>query len=221
MSTTVKRPYRSTLREANAEATRRAIVQAAARLFVEAGYVATSIEAIAEAAGVSRATVFTSVGGKPVLLKRAYDIALVGDDVAVPLALRERSLAIRAEPDVVRYLDRYAELVTEINGRLAGIYEAVRGAASADPEVRDVFEKIQEERRIGAAHVIQDVVAKGHLRSGLRREVAADLMWVLNDAGLYHLLVHRRGWPPKRFRAWLSATMRDQLLPVHSSTTKA
>lgn len=221
MSTTVKRPYRSTLREANAEATRRAIVQAAARLFVDAGYVATSIESIAEAAGVSRATVFTSVGGKPVLLKRAYDVALVGDDVAVPLAMRERWLAIRAEPDVVRYLDRYAELVTEINGRLAGIYEAVRGAASADPEVRDVFEKIQAERRIGAAHVIDDVLVKGRLRSGLGREVAADLMWVLNDAGLYHLLVHRRGWKPKRFRAWLSATMRDQLLRVGSSTTKA
>ena len=221
MDRPVKRPYRSTLREANAAATRRAIVHAAARLFVDAGYVATSIEAIAEAAGVSRATVFTSVGGKPVLLKRAYDVALVGDDVAVPLAMRERSLAIRAEPDVERYLDRYAELVTEINGRLAGIYEAVRGAASADPEVRDVFEKIQAERRIGAAHVIDDVLAKGRLRSGLGREIAADLMWVLNDAGLYHLLVHRRGWRPKRFRAWLSATMRDQLLPMRSSTAKA
>ncbi len=221
MDTPVKRPYRSTLREANAAATRRAIVHAAARLFVDAGYVATSIESIAEAAGVSRATVFTSVGGKPVLLKRAYDVALVGDDIAVPLAMRERSLAIRAEPDVERYLDRYAELVTEINGRLAGIYEAVRGAASADPEVRDVFEKIQAERRIGAAHVIDDVLAKGRLRSGLGREIAADLMWVLNDAGLYHLLVHRRGWRPKRFRAWLSATMRDQLLPMRSSTAKA
>jgi AcrR family transcriptional regulator len=209
------------LREANADATRRAIVQAAGRLFVESGYVATSIESIAEGAGVSRATVFTSVGGKPVLLKKAYDIALVGDDVAVPLAMRERSLAIRAEPNVERYLDRYAELVTEINGRLAGIYEAVRGAASADPEVREVFEKIQAERRIGAGHVIDDVLAKGRLRPGLDREVAGDLMWVLNDAGLYHLLVHRRRWAPERFRTWLSGTMRDQLLPARTSTSKA
>src|SRR5450759_1459871 len=100
MTTGVKRPYRSTLRVAHADSTRLAVVQAAARLFIERGYVATSIESIAEAAGVSRATVFTSVGGKPVLLKKAYDIALVGDDVQVPLAERERSRAIRAEPDV-------------------------------------------------------------------------------------------------------------------------
>jgi AcrR family transcriptional regulator len=217
MPSRVKRPYRSTLREANADATRLAIVQAASRLFVERGYVGTSIESIAEAAGVSRATVFTSVGGKPLLLKKAYDVALVGDDANVPLAERKRSLAIRAEPDVDRYLDRYAELVTEINGRLAAVYEAVRGAASADPEVREVFEKIQAERRIGAAHVVDDVLAKGRLRPGLEPEAAADLIWVLNDAGLYHMLVHRRGWTGARFRTWLSDTMRAQLLPPRIS----
>jgi AcrR family transcriptional regulator len=219
MTTGVKRPYRSTLREVHADSTRLAIVQAAALLFVERGYVATSIEAIAVAAGVSRATVFTSVGGKPALLKKAYDIALVGDDAQVPLAERERSLAIRAEPDVELYLERYAGLITEVNGRLAAIYEAVRGAASADPDVRAVFEKIQSERRSGAAHVVADVLAKGSLRAGLEPDVAADLVWVLNDAGLYHLLVHRRGWTPERFGTWLSDTMRTQLLPARPSSS--
>lgn len=212
METGVKRPYRSTLREVNANATRLTIVQAAGGLFIERGYVATSIEAIAEAAGVSRATVFTSVGGKPVLLKKAYDIALVGDDADVPLVQRAASQAIRAEPNVERFLDRYAGLVTEINGRLARIYEAVRGAASADADVRDVFDKIQAERRVGSGRVIEDVQSKGPLRPGLTAEVAADLLWILNDAGLYHLLVHQRGWPQEQFQTWLSASMRAQLL---------
>jgi AcrR family transcriptional regulator len=212
VETGVKRPYRSTLREVNANATRRRIVQAAGGLFIERGYVATSIEAIADAAGVSRATVFTSVGGKPVLLKKAYDIALVGDDADVPLVQRAASQAIRAEPNVERFLDRYAGLVTEINSRLARIYEAVRGAASADADVRNVFDKIQAERRVGSGRVIEDVQSKGPLRPGLTAEVAADLLWVLNDAGLYHLLVHQRGWPQEQFQTWLSASMRAQLL---------
>ena len=212
MESDVKRPYRSRLREANAGATRLAIVTAAGRLFIERGYVATSIEAIAEAAGVSRATVFTSVGGKSVLLKKAYDIALVGDDADVPLSQRATSVAIRAEPDVARFLDRYAGLIADINSRLAGIYEAVRGAASADPEVRDVFEKIQAERRVGSGRVIADVLAKGALRPELTVEDAADILWVLNDAGLYHLLVQRRGWTRDKFQSWLSALMRTQLL---------
>jgi len=209
----VKRSYDSPLRKAQAAATRRAIIDAAATSFIERGYVATSIETIAEAAGVSRATVFTSVGGKKELLKKAYDVALVGDDEPVPFPLRPASLAVRAEPDPARFLVGYAGLLIDMYARLAPIYEAVRGAASADPEVRDVFEAIITERRIGAGHVVGDLLAKGAtLRDGLDEDGAADILWVLIDAGLFHLLVHRRGWTTERFQAWLADTIQRQLL---------
>jgi AcrR family transcriptional regulator len=209
----VKRSYDSPLRKAQAATTRRAIIDAASALFIERGYVATSIEAIAEGAGVSRATVFTSVGGKKALLKRAYDVALVGDDEPVPFPLRPASLAVRAEPDPRRFLVGYTGLVIDINTRLAPIYEAVRGAASADPEVRDVFEAIGTERRIGAGNVVRDLVAKGaRLRDGLDADAAADILWVLIDAGLFHLFVHQRGWAPERFQAWLAESIQRQLL---------
>lgn len=209
----VKRAYESPLRKAQAATTRRAIIDAAAALFIERGYVATSIETIAEAAGVSRATVFTSVGGKKALLKKAYDVALVGDDEPIPFPLRPASLAVRAEPDPRRFLVGYTGLVVDINTRLAPIHEAVRGAASADPEVRDVFEAIGVERRIGAGNVIRDLVGKGGLLgNGLDPETAADILWVLIDAGLFHLLVHRRGWTVERFQAWLAASIQRELL---------
>jgi AcrR family transcriptional regulator len=209
----VKRSYASPLRKAQAAATRRAIIDAAAASFIERGYVATSMEMIAEAAGVSRATVFTSVGGKKELLKNAYDVALVGDDEPVAFPDRPASRAVRAEPDPARFVVGYAGLVVDINSRLAPIYEAVRGAASADTEVRDVFETIATERRIGAGRVVGDLIAKGgRLRDGLEPEAAADILWVLIDAGLYHLLVHRRGWTRERFEAWLADSIARQLL---------
>ena len=209
----VKRSYESPLRQAQAAATRRAIIEAAAASFIERGYVATSIETIADAAGVSRATVFTSVGGKKALLKKAYDVALVGDDEPVAFPDRPASLAVRAEPDPARFIVGYAGLVTDINRRLAPIYEAVRGAASADPEVRDVFETIATERRIGAGRVVADLIAKGGaLREGLDADGAADILWVLIDAGLFHLLVHRRGWTVERFQTWLADSIHRQLL---------
>ncbi|MEP6638601.1 MAG: TetR family transcriptional regulator [Chloroflexota bacterium] len=211
-ATDVKRTYDSPLRKAQAAATRRAVIDAAATLFIERGYVATSLDAVAETAGVSRATV-TSVGGKKVLLKSAYDVALVGDDEPIPFPLRPASLAVRAEPDPIRYLDGYVGLLIEIDRRLAPIYEAVRGAASADPEVRDVFETIGAERRIGAGNVVGDLLAKGaRLRAGLDPGTAADVLWVLIDPGLFHLLVHRRGWSPERFGAWLADSIKRQLL---------
>lgn len=209
----VKRSYKSALRQAQAQATRLVVLKAAARLFGERGYVATSIEEIAAAAGVSRATVFTAVGGKPVLLKTAFDVAIVGDDEPVSLPERPRSRTIRQEPDPVRYLALYAGLMTEIGSRLARIYEAVRGAAGADPDVRAVWETHQAQRRQGAANVVRDVLGKGRLRDGLDAETAADIVCVLNDPGLYHQLVHVRGWTPDQFQAWLGQTMQRQLLP--------
>ena len=212
MAPTVKRPYRSRLRESQARATRLAVIQAASRLFVERGYVATSIDAIAEAAGVSRATVFAAGGTKAALVKTAYDIALVGDDEPVSLPERPRSRMIRSQRDPRRYLAMYAELAGEVGARIAPIFEAVRGAASADSEIREVFAKIQAERRIGAAHVVDDILARSPLRAGLDPVEAADVVWVLSDPGLQHLLVVQRGWQPARYAAWLGETMETQLL---------
>lgn len=209
----VKRPYQSALRGAQAQSTREVIIAAATRLFVEQGYAATSIEEIAAAAGVSRATVFTSVGGKPTLLKIALDVAIVGDDEPVALPERPRSVAIRAEPDPRKYLALYAGVVTEIGGRLAGIYEAVRGAAGADPDTRELWESHLAQRRQGAANVVGDVLRKGQLRPGVDREAAADIIWLLNDPGLYQMLVRLRGWTSGRYHAWLTETMIRQLLP--------
>ena len=66
------RRYASEVRDEQARRTRRAIVAAAHDLFLAEGYAATTIDAIAAAAHVSRRTVFNSVGGKAALLKLAW-----------------------------------------------------------------------------------------------------------------------------------------------------
>ena len=204
--------YRSPLREAQAKATRLAIIQAAGRLFVERGYSATSVDAVAEAAGVGRATVFTSVGGKAALLKAAYDVAVVGDDEPIPLPERPWARHVREGESQGERIGRYAEMVTMIDGRYAPIYEAFRGAASADPEVRELWQEIRAERRRGAGNFVRVVCELGPLRDGLEPEVAADVVWILNDPGLYHQLVLEQGWPPANFCTWLTETMHTQLL---------
>src|SRR5438045_6471078 len=215
----VKRPYQSTLRGTQAESTRTAVIAAAARLFAEEGYAATSIEDIAAAAGVSRATVFTSVGGKAKLLKTALDVAIVGDDEPVALPERPRSKAIRAEPDPRKYLALYAEQVTEMDGRKAAIDEAVRGAAGVVPDARALWESHLAQHRQGASNVIGDLMRKGGLRPGLDPESAADIVWLLGP-GTYYMLVHRRGWSPQRFQTWLTETFISQLLPDDDSRAR-
>jgi AcrR family transcriptional regulator len=196
-----------------AKSVRLAVIEAAARLFVERGYDRTSIDDVAVEAGVSRAAVFTAVGGKPALLKTAFDVAVVGDDEPVSLPERPRSRAVREEPDPGRYLAAYAGLMTEIDGRVSPIYEMVRGAIAGDPDARYLWDNHQAERRQAAACVVRDVREKGRLRDGLDEELAADIVWVLTDPGLYGRLVHQRKWPPGRFQGWLAETLQRQLLP--------
>src|SRR3954468_6377272 len=83
------RTYTSEVRAAQAIETRRRIRAAAEQLFLANGYVATSMDAIAKAAGVSRQTVFTAFGSKAALLSELGDVQVVGDDQPIPLAERD------------------------------------------------------------------------------------------------------------------------------------
>jgi TetR/AcrR family transcriptional regulator, regulator of autoinduction and epiphytic fitness len=209
---TVKRRYASPRRAAQSRATRRAIVDAAARLFAERGYVATSFDAIADAAAVGRATVFAHFPAKAALLKTAYDVTLVGDDEPIPLPERPESLAVRAERDPHRFLAGYAAIVTGVARRVSPIYEAIRGAAHADPEAAAVWRKVGAERRIGGANIVASIVDRGAFRGDIDPERAADLVFALVDPGLYHVLVRERGWPHDDFTAWLAATLQRELV---------
>ena len=209
----VKRSYDSSLRRERAEATRLAIVDAAGRLFAERGYAATSIEDVAGAAAVGRATVFNSVGGKPELLKEAYRLAVRGPANAnTPLGQQARSRKISAEADAHKLLAGYAGVMVEVGRRLAPLYEAVRAAAHADPEARELWHVITEERRTAATGLVRRLAERNALLDGLDRQSASDILWVLNDPGLYRLLVMERGWTERRFRTWLTNAMQTQLL---------
>lgn len=216
MAKAARKRYQSPLREAQARSTRMLVLGAAGKLFAEHGYVATSVDEIARSAGVGRATVFASVGGKPALLKQAYDVAIVGDDEPVPLIERPRSQSIQKDPDPRSQLARYAEVVTEIAGRVAGIYEAVRQASGADLVARDLWTEILRQRRAGMDNLIRALASKSQLREGLDPRSAADLAWVLVDPGLYQMLVQQAGWSPTRYQAWLADLLQTQLLPPRS-----
>src|SRR5437899_5418276 len=209
----VKRSYDSPLRRDKAEATRLAIAAAAGRLFAERGYAATSIEEIAAAAAVGRATVFSSVGGKAELLKEAYRLAVRGRfNANTPLGQQPRSRRVSAEADAHKLIAGYASVMVEVGRRLAPLYEAIRAAAHADPEARELWHQITEERRKAATGIVRRLAERDALLHRLDQQSASDILWILNDPGLYQLLVTQRRWTQRRFRAWLTTTMQSQLL---------
>lgn len=212
MSKSPKRTYQSVLRAEQARETRRRIVDAAAMLFDEQGYGATTIEDIAQSAGVSRKTVFDSVGGKAQLVKLAYDFAIVGDDEATALADRPDVAAMRTEPDAGRMLASHASMVTTINRRITGVWRALEGAAENDPEAREVYESLVEQRHSAMRMPAARLEELGALRPGLTTQEAADLLWVFTDPSLYGKLVRQRRWSNARFQKWLTDSLHSNLL---------
>ena len=82
------RAYDAPKRQAAARETRRRIRSAATALFLAQGYAATSMRAVALAAGVAEKTVYLQYATKTALLKEVVETAIVGDDDEVPVAAR-------------------------------------------------------------------------------------------------------------------------------------
>jgi AcrR family transcriptional regulator len=212
MSETVKRDYRSGLRAAQAADTRRLIVSAAARLFVEDGYGATTIDAVAEAAGVSRKTVFTAVGGKVDLLKTALDWAVAGDDRPVAVADRPALRELLALDDPVALLTAWVRVMVAIDVRVAGLFRALEVAADGDEAANGLLEESRRQRLVGARTVVKRLVALNALTDAVSRADAADVAWLATDPVLFDRFVRIRGWSVGRFETWLTRTLTGQLL---------
>ena len=212
MSEHVKRDYRSGLRAAQAEQTRRSIVSAAAQLFVDDGYGATTIDAVAESAGVSRKTVFTAVGGKVDLLKTALDWAVAGDDQPVAVADRPAVRELLAMDDPVALLTSWARHVVAIDVRVAGLFLVLEVAADGDAAAHLLLDEYRRQRLVGARAVVKRLGGLQALTDDMSRAEAADVAWLTTDPVLFDRMVRTRGWSVAKFEAWLAWTLTNQLL---------
>src|SRR3954452_69296 len=139
------RRYDSPRRRAQAEATRREILEAAERLFVRDGYAATTMAAIAREAGVALKTVYVAFETKSGLLRALWHLRLRGDEADLPIAERPWYREVLAEPDPERALRlgaHNARLVKERAGALLGV---IRSAASADRDAQELWNRIESD----------------------------------------------------------------------------
>jgi len=206
------RVYSSPLRKSQAAGTRQLVLSAAGELFVAQGYAATTIDQIAERAGVSRPTVFRAVGNKQMLLRAVRDVAIAGDDEPVPVARRPVVDAIREESDRLRAIELLTQHLTAVAGRYSPIYEVLRAAArSGEPDLLPVWEAEEQERLVGARAWMKILRAKGGtLRPRVDTATATDVLWLLMAPDHFQRLVHGRGWSTQKYRQWLAASI-DQL----------
>jgi len=189
------------------------VLDAARELFVESGYVATTIDAVAARAEVSPETVYATFKTKRSLLAEVIDVAIAGDDSPAPILERDWVREMRNEPDARRRVEILAR-----NGRLmlerwASIHEVLRGAAAADPEMASLWELNKAQRFAGQREILRILSGSGALREGLTAKVAADVLFAVGSPETYRLLVVDRGWSSDRFERWYADALARLLLP--------
>jgi len=207
------RHYSTELRSEQTAVARRLVLNSARGLFIEKGYLGTTLAAVAATAGVSVQTVYNVVGGKPALLKAVYDVTLAGDDKPVAMGDRPIFRAMHQATDGREMLARYAAIGRQLSERvLPLVTKLLAQAASGDRDLQAFANTIEGERAIGTANMANAISERFGLRYGLSVQDAADILWTLTSPDLADRLVNRRGWSWDKTESWLAGVMADALL---------
>ena len=194
-----------THRQRQALWTRRLIVDAARELFLERGYTATTMEAIAKKADVAVSTVYAIFKNKRTMLR------------AIREAWHEQTHAREINEEASRQPDpeRRLRMVThasrrqwEAGGALVAVYQ---GAAAADREAAAELREALRGRRAALDRIVEGMEAA--LRPDLDATRAAAILRAVCQQELYRELVEESGWSPDEYEAWLCETLKEQLLP--------
>jgi AcrR family transcriptional regulator len=207
-----KRRYDSPRRREQAAATRTAILEAARRLFEQHGYTATTMAAIAAEAGVSLKTVYVAFVTKAGVLRGLWHLLLRGDQLDVPVGERPWYREVLDEPDPERQLRLNARNARIVKQRAGMLLDVFRSAAPTDPEINELWTRVQTDFYDNQRVIVESLAAKDALAPGLDVTRATDILWTLNHPIQWQLLVIERGWTPAEFERWFGDTACAQLL---------
>jgi AcrR family transcriptional regulator len=189
-------------RKQRSSETRAKIIAAAGRLFVDKGYVDTTMSDLAADAGVAVQTLYLTFGSKAAILKSLHDTAVVGDDEPVALLQRAWVRAFRREPSVRAALELWVTNHQSMNDRVAAVYGVLQQAA-ADAEVSALYDDIRGQRLRSERAFAKAFATKRGFPPELSAQRTADMLYALGSPETFRLLVVERGWSPQQVSEWL------------------
>jgi AcrR family transcriptional regulator len=213
MANAVKRRYDNSRRQAQVRATRLKVIEAAKRRFIEHGYPATTIEAIASTADIPLPTVYRLFGSKRALLAAVLDTSFGGDDQPIAFADRPAVRAALAEPDPVTLVNAFAHIAREVMERSAAIQHVLLTAAHVDTDAAELLAEIRRQRHTGQSRIVAALAARGALDPDLDVAEAADIVYALLSPDVYRILTIERGWTTDRYENWIARSL-GELLPA-------
>lgn len=209
-----KREYDSTRRQAQAQQTRRNILEAARRLFMERGYAGATADAIAMEAGVSLQTIYAIFKNKKRLLISLMNVSpATGVEDHTPLPERANVQAVAQERDQRRQLHMFAQVVAGNLNQVAGVFEVLADAAKTEPDLDRIVQKLNQQRLEHMTSAVQQIAANGPFRKDMDVMYARDIVWTLTSGEVFLLFTHHRGWSKEEYADWLADILIRELLP--------
>jgi AcrR family transcriptional regulator len=183
------------------------ILRAATRLFIRRGYQGTTLAQVADAAGVSHRTVYVRFGTKAELLKRATDVALVGDTRPVDVAHREWFHTALTAQTLSARTSALADGTADLMQRTGDLFEVVLQAQVTEPLLAEALQAGRAATRENIRTFVQVAAADGLLHTSADIDWLAETAAVVLHAETYLLLRRTRRWADEDYRDWLLATL--------------
>jgi AcrR family transcriptional regulator len=149
------------------ERAHRAILQAANELLESEGFAAVTMEAIAERAGVSKATVYRWWPNRAAVVMDGF-LSIVSSEVPFPHTGHARE-------DIRIHMRRLAEA---FSGKIGRTVAALIAEGQSDPELAEALRsRWLSIRRTEAREILELGIERGELREDLDLEVAVDVLY--------------------------------------------
>jgi AcrR family transcriptional regulator len=204
-------PVKRSKQADKARQTRHRITAAARELFAEYGYGATTLQDVADRAGVSVQSIYFVFGNKRSLLKEVVDTTIAGDDQPIETMERDWFRDAVGAATASELLRQFVHGTGQIIVRVAPILDVIRTAATIDPEIAEQWPQDGNPRYTVHAAAAKALVAKPGASREVSAEHAADVLYGILSPELYLLYVRDRGWTPDQWERWAYSTLRSQL----------
>jgi AcrR family transcriptional regulator len=201
------------LRQAQVAHTEQRILAAATELFVEGGYLATTLEAVARRAQVGARTVYLRFGTKAALFKRVIDVAVAGDTEPVDVLGRDWMQAAMTAPTAAERIAASAAASRQIMQRTGALFAVAQQAAAVEPLIAGFWQQGREQTRHAFAVFWTRMAEDGLLGP------AADLAWLIDTTSIlaaaetYLLVTRTTGWDLDAYERWLIRTFSQLMAP--------
>jgi AcrR family transcriptional regulator len=202
------RAYNSPLRTAQAEQTRRRILESARRLFVKHGYAGTTVAAVADAAGVAPETIYLTLGSKRGLLEGVMDITGPHDTATDDETWWQ---TVAALPTAAERLAKNVEYSCRVLARTRPIHAIIRGAADNEAFAAELGRQLLQERLTNQTERIRRFLGD-QLIHGLTITEAGHRYCALASPDLYYLLTVEMNWSADHHQHWLNTLLHRELL---------